>query len=156
MKKLLYLAALCATMIGVPTQAHASTKTRVAKLEKRVKSLEKQNRALIHVIQSIDARLGTAADSAAYSEFVIDECVLLAPVGAGSLLASATNASFVEGDASLGLPDIFNWLPVAQTAIVAGGPDILMLMDPACVTPARSAATTQNSLHPTKRKLRLP
>ncbi len=147
-RRTIILAAMLAATITVAAPAQASTKSRVAKLEKRVKALEK-------TIRAFDARIAYAAETAAYSEMVIDQCVLLVGVGAGNGLAGSTTSTFVQGDASLGLPDIFNWLPVTQSVVVTGGPDLLMLMDPGCVS-SNAASPNRSSLRPMRMRLVAP
>lgn len=124
----MWIAALIC-MIGVaPPHADASTSSRIKKLEQRMKKVEARA-----------ASAQAAANDAIQSYNDLVGCLIVVNVGAGEVLASSTTSTFVQGDSSLGLPDLFSWLPVPQIAVVAGGPDNMLLVDSACLTGSRAS-----------------
>lgn len=129
--------ALLVTMIGVAPPAHAKTqKQRIASLEKTVKSLAKTSKAQARTIKTLQSSASLAnlrAADAQASFAALEACIFVQPAGAVSVLDSATSASFVQGDATLGVADVFQWFPVERVVIAPDGPSYLALIDEACV-----------------------
>lgn len=153
MKKFLYAAAMSAAMIGVAAPpAHSKTqKQRISALEKTVKKQAKLLKALTAIALDGQAR---GADAQAGYSFLIG-CMQAQPAGGADMLDAATSVSFVQGDATLGLPDAFSWLPAYRTVIVPEGEFYMTLLDPDCVVaPTAARSTARGGWHPFKVVLR--
>jgi len=138
--KILYFAAMLAVMIGVaPAPAHAKTqRQRIAALEKAVKKQSQTIKALTSLALEAQAR---AVDAQQSYSFLVG-CLSAQTAGPASVLADSTTTSFVQGDATLGIADVFQWFPQPVTVIAPVGDFYLTLLDPSCVaqpTPAGRA-----------------
>lgn len=153
MKKILYFAVLCATMIGVSEPAHAKTNSqKIAALTKTVKSLVNADKAKTKTIRSLrsDVNLANARAADAQASFsALTACIFVQPAGAVQVLDSATSAVFVQGDATIGIADVFQWFPATRTVIAPDGPSFLALIDEACVaSPSPAPAARVHGWHP--------
>ena len=151
MKKTLYALAMLAIMIGVaPAPADAKKKTvraRVNALEKIVAKQQKQISTLGDAVSFANARAADAQDNLA----ALENCIFVQPAGAVDVLDATTTATFMQGDATISIPDIFQWFPVARIVITPEGPSFIALIDPACVaqpSPAPAGRAHRNGWAP--------
>lgn len=152
MKRAVYALALLATMIGV-APAHAKTqKQQIAALTKTVKILAKTQKSQARTIRVLRADVNLAnarAEDAQGSFMFLANCILVQPAGLADVLDSTTTSSFLQGDATLGIADVFQWLPTTRTVITPDGPSYLALIDESCVAqPTPAPAGRTHGWHP--------